>query len=397
MNKNSIGMEILSDEEFYAMRDKAEKERFLDNLLSASESSTRKMGFSVKSLQKKDDASPAKPTTNSNLKNSSVFRKAAYEQGAFDDDRWNALLEKMEETEPSPIEDVTDYEIRDFGKRALETLGPEADDDDDNSPSKYNTMYKKELAMYAEILKDVSSQARTVSAKLKAMGSKGSYGVSKGYSDLMEQYNSLNNTKMNIVKNMADLKTKTEDFKLKKMKEIGEDGEQGVDELVDQYYKTIMNGGRAEFMNRSLLSQSPYDTDRNTYQDIVSGDYELPDGETIPKAGWNITQPIPDDMVGDMNTGLDVDKYGYIRNEDREPEVCIQRSEDGSLQFIAIGKDGLEVEDYALPGEDLLENISIKPMSNFAYDKYGRKYSIIDVSTSGVDLSDLDDDDYQYG
>ena len=158
-----------------------------------------------------------------------------------------------------------------------------------------------------------------------------------------------------------------------------------------------MNGGRAEFISKSLMSQSPYDSDQDTYQSMVSGDYQDDSGK-LPKAQFNISQPIPTEFGGpDISSDLDVDKYNYIKNESRKPEICIQRSEDGGLKFIALDKDGLEVEGYALPGDDLLESISMNPMSKFAYDKFGRKYAIIDVSTSGVDLSDIDDDDYQYG
>ena len=396
MGNSVISMDILTDEEFYTMKDKEQKEQFLNRLLSASEISNRKMGFSVKSLNKHADSeevTEVKDKKKPSAKKDSIFRRTAYESGEFDDEKWNDLLDRLDEMESSPIDDVTDDEIRGFGRKALETLGPTADDADE--PTRYDNMYKKELAMYAEILRDTNAQTRTVSAKLKSMTSKSTSGVSKYYSDLLEQYNSLNKTKVDVVKAMAELKTKVEDFRLKKLKSDGPI-ERGVDELVDQYYNRIMNGGRAEFMSRSLLSQSPYDSDKTMYQDIVSGDYESSDGAKIPRATFNITQPIPDSYSQDYEPEMNSDKYGYIRNEHRKPEICVQRWDDGRLKFIALDEDGLEVEDYTLPGEDLLESMSINPMSSFAYDKYGRKYTIIDIDTSGVDLGDLDDDDYQY-
>lgn len=397
--KRHIEIEILSDEEFYDMKEKQEKEKFLDSLMGASRSS-RKMGFSSKSLRssKKPKEELVKEET-ADKEKSSIFRRKDYADGKFNDEEWSALLGKFDELEPSPIDDVTEYEIETFGKRALESLGSASSKDDDPS-TRYDSMYKKELAMYSEILRDVNTQTRSVAAKLKSMSDKkGSYGVSKYYSELIEQYNSLNNTKMNLVKNMADLKTKIEDFRLKRLKAEGDAGlEQGVDELVDQYYKTIMNGGRAEFMSKSLMSQSPYESDREMYQTMISEDYQSESGK-VPRASFNITQPIPEEYVSDADNTYDetVDKYNYIKNEHRQPEVCVQRWEDGTLKFIALDKDGLEVEDYALPGEDLLESMDIKPMSNFAYDIYGRKYSIIDINTSGVDLDDIDDENYSYG
>ena len=391
-----IGMDIMSDEEFFEMKDREEKERFLDSLLSATESSTKKMGFSVKSLKKNKSESAQEPTKPTSLSSGPKFLKSNHITGVLNDEQWDDLLDKIDGHIDSPIDDVADREISEFGRHALETLGPAAQDDEDPL-ARYDKMFKRELAMYAEILRDINIQTRAVAAKLKTLSNgKSQYGVSKYYSEMIEQYNSLNNTKASVIKNMADLKSKAEDFRLKKIKSDGETGTPDRDELVDQYYKTIMNGGRAEYMSRSMLAQSPYEADRNTYQDIIDGSYEMPEGQQIAKASWNITQPIPDDF-GDTQTGVDGDKYGNIRNEERQPEICVQRFEDGRLSFIALDKDGLEVEDYELPREDLLETLSIKPMSNFAYDKCGRKYTIIDITTSGVDLSDLDDDNYQYG
>lgn len=401
MERGIAEIEVMSDEEFFKMKEKQEKEKFLDSLLGASKQS-RKMGFSVKSTIPKSSnkSTEANDTAkDTSTKKTSAFKRKDYEDGYIDDDKWNRLLDRFDEIEDSPIEDVTGYEIETFGRKALEALSGDSDKSDPDK--RYDNMYKKELAMYAEILKDVNSQTRIVGAKLKSMGDKkSSYGVSKYYSELMEQYNSLNNTKMNLVKNMADLKTKMEDFRLKRMKAEGDSGdEQSVDELVDQYYKTIMNGGRAEFMSRSLMAHSPYDSDKERYDSVINGEYDYSNNDKIPRADFNITQPIPEEYAPqEEEPATDgVDDYNYIKNEYRQPDICIQRWEDGTIRFIAIDKDGLEVEDYALPGDDLLETIDIKPMSNFAYDKYGRKYTIIDVSTSGVDLDDLDDDDYTYG
>ena len=66
------------------------------------------------------------------------------------------------------------------------------------------------------------------------------------------------------------------------------------------------------------------------------------------------------------------------------------RYDDGSLEFVALDKDGQEVYDYELPDNDLLYNMTVKPMSPYAYDEYGRQYKIIDKSAA-VDLDDLDD------
>lgn len=392
-----IGIDVIPDQEFYDMVDKREKEDFFNKLMSASENTMRKTGFSVKSMKKdppKHTKSKEEPEQKQ-PKRSSLFRRSNHENGVFDDDRWVSFLDELDQNDKSPIDEVTDHEIHEFGRRAINSLGDVSEQEDDPC-TRYDKMFKKEIAMYAEILKDVNAQTRSVAAKLKSLSNgKGQYGISKYYSDMLEQFNSLTKTKVDTIKGMTDLKAKAEDFKLKYIKTDGTEAPD-TDELVNQYYNAIMSGGRAEYMSRSLLSQSPYPSDRETYDSIIDGSYDQRDDQSpVPKAGWNITQPIPDQV--NQDTGINGDRYGYICNENRQPEICIQRFEDDTLKFIALDKDGLEVVGCELPGDDLLESMVIKPMSNFAYDKFGRKYSIIDITTSGVDLSDLDNPNYEYG
>ena len=182
-----IEIEVLSDEEFYEMRERQEKEKFLDSLMGASKSS-KKMGFTVKSLRssKKDNNEVEEvDTEDKSVEQDSTFRRKDYKSGRFDDDEWYALLDRFDQMEPSPIDNVTDYEIESFfGKNALESLGTVSSKEDDPS-TRYDNMYKKELAMYSEILKDVNVQTRSVASKLKSMSDKkSSYGVSKYYSEL---------------------------------------------------------------------------------------------------------------------------------------------------------------------------------------------------------------------
>lgn len=394
-------MEILSDEEFYEMKEAQEKEDFFKKLTKATSSSTKKMGFSVKSMKESPSKSRQQTKTSENRLNITsdpIFRKSEHSNGVFDDKNWTKFLNELDElsfSDHSPIDDITHHEIDEFAKKVSFKLS-EDDVVEEDADKKYSKMFKKETAMYAEILKEVNMQTRMVVDKIKSYSQKNQQGISKYFSDMLEQYNSLTNTKITTVKNMADLKAKAEDFRLKHVKTEGE-ADLGVDEIVAQYYNNVMNGGRADYMSRAFLSQSPYEEDQRKYKSIVDGSYEPPEGQQVARAEWNITQPIPESMMTDDNsTDITADKHGYIQNEYRHPEVCVQRFDDNRVTFIALDEDGLEVEGYELPGDDLLESLDIKPMSNFAYDKYGRKYTIIDVNTSGADLSDLDDPNYQY-
>ena len=115
--------------------------------------------------------------------------------------------------------------------------------------------------------------------------------------------------------------------------------------------------------------------------------------DSSERAPFNLTQPIPYDELDNLDRDEDIDKYGYIANENRNVEIHVYRYPDDSLSFVALDEDGVEVSDYQLPDEYTLESLEIKPMSKYATDRYGRKYPVIDIDNR-VDISDIDDEYY---
>ena len=180
---------------------------------------------------------------------------------------------------------------------------------------------------------------------------------------------------------MADIKKSAEDLRMKNGK-INPEVEEDNDSIADNFYKSIINGGRDNFVKNVMSNfNAPQNNDSN---------------QESQSQGFNITQPSTyinsSNNSAFDNTDHEEDEYGYIRHEGDDVDVCIEKLPDGSMVFVALDSNGNPIDDYELPDEMLLDTITTPPMSNFGYDKFGRKYKIID-SGGSVDISDILNDD----
>jgi hypothetical protein len=193
----------------------------------------------------------------------------------------------------------------------------------------------------------------------------------------------MDNTKLQLIKAMADLKKTAADLRMKDQKNspVVEDDN---DSIADKFYKSIINGGTQKF------AQSTINQFMGSSEDSTAYNISQPLSNAPAYAGELSPYNTSNQQEYDMD---EVDKFGYIRNERRNVDICVYRYEDGVMEFVALDEHGDVVDGYELPSDVLLETIEIKPMSKYAYDKYQRKYRIVDVSNT-VDLSDIDDDKY---
>ena len=91
-------------------------------------------------------------------------------------------------------------------------------------------------------------------------------------------------------------------------------------------------------------------------------------------------------------------EFGYISNEKKRYDICVYQYGENNYQFAALDQDGEPVEGIELPSDtnpDILRSLQVRPGSDYIYDKFGRKYRLIDMN-SGVDISDIDDMEYPF-
>lgn len=389
---------ILSDEEFYERQKKEQRRTFLSELEQISKPSSRKnnSSFSIKNIKSKSEETKEEESINPDsmaafMKNDNTI--------AGDVDFGEFVEDLQGFSTLSPIESITDENITGF------RLDTDIIDPDDN---KYGKVFKKELAMLSEVLKDVKAHGTRVNNILKNMtvGGKGTSsrvtGVPKGYSDLVEAYNSINSSKTQIIKAMTDLKSKQVEWSIKDKAAQGPEAE-STDNIADMFYKRIIGGGTKNFIQNSMETYQPADFVYDPVTDSQSSDQ--PEFEGDPSSidalaistGFNITQPIAGSKYYQGNDVVVGDDYGYIANEQNNYEICVYQYGENKYQFGAITDDGEPLEGIELPSDtnpDILDSLQLRPGSNFIYDKYGRKYRLIEMGS--VDVSDVDDMDYPF-
>lgn len=375
----------LTDDEVHAMNLKKDKTSFLDNLKKASSNSGG--GFSAKRIRS-EQQNKKKTEFNTGKKSEGLADSVLLipeKEEIIDDEHWQELMLRFDEL--SPIEDITDEE-REYYRR-------KSDGD------KFDDMFKNERSMLSDVLNNAQKRSKMVESKLSAMSGKGSYGVSKNYNDLVEAANSIDNLKLQTIKAIADLKKTSADLRMKDQKNNPVVVDEDNDTIADRFYKSIINGGSQKFiqsstdpyMNSGLSSGGSF----NITQPLVrqstpmsnSNTYEEEPNSQAPFNGTISSQP---DYYSSVSKD-DADQFGYIRNENRNVEICVYHYDDDSYEFVALDEHGDVVDDYELPNAILADSLSVKPMSNYAYDKYQRKYRIIEMSST-VDIGDMEDIDY---
>lgn len=283
-------------------------------------------------------------------------------QNLLSDKDWDDMMDMFDEL--SPIDDIT-YEDRMRYKR--KTNG-----------DKYDDMFSKEQSMLNDLLSGLQKKSKAIDKKLESMTGKGVYGVGKNYADLVSASNSIETTKLSVIKELVGIKKTAVDLRLKDEKLKGTENEvEDNDTVADRFYKSILKGQSRDFIESSMagFDSSVGMQNYNISQPFSGGDYE------------------PDDYDNES-----ADKYGYIVNEGKNAKIVLCQYDDGTGEFVALDDNNHIVPNYELPSPELIDTIKIKPGGSFAYDEYGRSYKIIspdeisyDEQTMYVPIDDIDD------
>lgn len=393
--KVQIGV-MMTDKEFQEYHDNIRKENLLKDMFAAAN-----QPFSVKNVSKKKETKKEESKNkDGSIKTYSPVTLTNSDAPKIGDDEWEEILSKASTfSSPSPIDQITRNVMGEF---SLEDIGIKDEE------STFQTMFKTEQAMLAELLKDVTKHAKAAGTKLDDMTKKsaGYGGVSKTYADLVSATNALNSTRLSIVKEMAGLKKTIADLEMKKMKESGDTAVTSNDDVANSFYEQIVHN-RKQFVEDSMNSyygdrnqqnKAPVQlqnnhNDNQSYLGNTENIEDMQYEDQSPRKSRSITSSLYYEDDNDDYVSNNADPYGYIRNEKNGIKICVERYPDGRVNFVAVDENGDGVDDYELPGDDLLMDLEIRPMSQWAVDGVGRRYRIIDVDADGVDISDILDED----
>lgn len=356
-DKKKSPIYVMSDDEMDAMVSDDKKSALMDSLIDAASQKTTRFSAVRRKKQSTEDTSDLnrlKPSSD-NLENDLVsleeINLSDKNMSVLSDGDWDDMMDRFDEL--SPIDDIT-YEDR-MNYRRKQT------------GDKFDQMFNKEQSMLNDLLAGLQKRSKLIDKKIDAsLSGRGAYsGVTKNLADLLNASNSVESTKLSVIKELIGVKKTAVDLRMKDQKMNPDEGEvEDRDTVADKFYKKIISGNSREFIQSSM---SQYEG--NQFQ------------------GFNLSQPSSFTNNPDLDTST-ADKYGYIQNEKVNAQVCICRYEDGSMEFVALDEDNNIIPGYELPSNNLIVNISVKPGSQYGYDEYARKYRIFDADDINFNQGD---------
>ena len=397
-----IEIVCLSDEEWLERQKSKRRKSFLEELEEMTSPVKKPSGnhsFSIKDAKKKKPTKEIETSsTKSRDKKPSLLDNIHPADKPLSED-WEEFYRMIGEEDelPSPIDDTVDREMTMFRL-----------DNEPEEENKFGSVFKKELGMLAEVLRDTKSHGTAIRKQIDSMlkPSKGigarSAGITKNFADLIAAYNGIQMTKLSIIREMAAMRGKQVDWSLKDKKD-NPPADQSVDTIADSYYRSIINGNASQFIRSGTSNVKPlpnfeydpmYDSQPSDVVNSESGDPSEIDGLAV-NLGFNPTQPL-EGFRDRPNEQINGDPYGNIRHEKNPVEICVYDA-GGKYQFAALDKEGEVVDDVELPSDVdpyLVDTLTTRPGSNYVYDKYGRKYRVIEMGA--IDISDIDDMEYPY-
>jgi hypothetical protein len=289
----------------------------------------------------------------------------------------DAILNREDDDEDDTGEMIIDEQKRSYEKRKK-----------DENPFKKE--FAEELTLLYELLDDMNKLSKELDKKYKTLEGSKVRGVSKYTNDHVINMLSAKTSKLQIIKEINNLKKVIADLKIKQDGKIngGAAGSaESVDVLASKYFQNVLKFGRNNFVKEFGGSGS-----RNEVDDDVD---DLVLQIENNKAGYNPDeeedfQRLIDERLDSENNPFRSNAgTKYIEHENRGVKIVIKRCIDtNDWEFIALDKDNIQVYDYPVPNRR--EVGKVKFNDNYATDERGRSYKVIEYFLPEYDEDDED-------
>lgn len=254
-----------------------------------------------------------------------------------------------------------------------------------NNSNNFKKEFAEEITLLYSLLDETTQYGKELEKDLKSMRNSKVRGVSKYSNDLASLVLTAKQTKLNILKEITSVKKNIADLGIKENKDAKNNinNSNSNEVLASQYFKNILTYGRGKYIDR--MSDIYDDADdmpvHNEDDDYDTREYNRVLEERLNSNG----NPYRSEEGGK-----------YIEYEDRDVSICVNKCIDtGEWDFIAIDKTGVRVDDYPLPDKRTCGRMKFSDDSEYAVDKMGRMYKIIEYYLPETDNSDDDDEDYE--
>ena len=238
--------------------------------------------------------------------------------------------------------------------------------------NEFKKEFAEELTMLYDLLDDANKFNKKLIKKYDSIDGSKAKGTSKYLNDLIASVLTSNTNKLQIIKEITNLKKTIQELKIKSDGKYAKMENGSLESQANDFFSNIMSVGRNNFI-------SALNGDEMQFMDTeYSSDTDIEYANTLPDVQEEIHDRINERLMNeDSLRSTEAEKY--IIYENLQPEYKILRSAmDNSWEVIAVDKDGHRIHDYPVPSKKDLGRMKFSADGNFATDAYGRSYKVIE-------------------
>ena len=298
---------------------------------------------------------------------------------------YEQLMEDLDNQEPIDIlpqfdEDEDFYQAvdnwdNDYMEEISEKLtkkGKRSYDKYKEDENEFKKEFAEELTMLYDLLDDANKFNKKLIKKYDSIDGSKAKGTSKYLNDLIASVLTSNTNKLQIIKEITNLKKTIQELKIKSDGKYAKMGDDSLESQANSFFSNIMSVGRNNFI--SALNGDEISFDNIEY----SSDTDIEYANTLPDIQDEIHDRIAERLMNeDINRSTEAEKY--IIYENLKPEYKILRSAvDNTWEVIAVDKDGQRIPDYPVPTRAQLGRCKFSSDGAWMTDAYGRSYKVIE-------------------
>ena len=238
--------------------------------------------------------------------------------------------------------------------------------------NEFKKEFAEELTMLYDLLDDANKFNKKLIKKYDSIDGSKAKGTSKYLNDLIASVLTSNTNKLQIIKEITNLKKTIQELKIKSDGKYAKMGDDSLESQANSFFSNIMSVGRNNFIS-ALNGEETYFADTE-----YSSDTDIEYANTLPDVQNEIHDRISERLMNeDSLRSTEAEKY--IIYENLQPEYKILRSAmDNTWEVIAVDKDGHRIHDYPVPNKKDLGRMKFSSDGNYATDAYGRSYKVIE-------------------
>ena len=238
--------------------------------------------------------------------------------------------------------------------------------------NEFKKEFAEELTMLYDLLDDANKFNKKLIKKYDSIDGSKAKGTSKYLNDLIASVLTSNTNKLQIIKEITNLKKTIQELKIKSDGKYAKMGDDSLESQANSFFSNIMSVGRNNFIS-ALNGDETYFADTE-----YSSDTDIEYANTLPDVQNEIHDRISERLMNeDSLRSTEAEKY--IIYENLQPEYKILRSAmDNTWEVIAVDKDGHRIHDYPVPSKKDLGRMKFSSDGNYATDAYGRSYKVIE-------------------